>query len=261
MEQRQIEFATIDIATIQPHPKNVRQGDIGAISESLKAHGQYRPIVVDRRTNKILAGNHTWRAAKSLGWSEIAVGFIESKDDDDAIRILLADNRTTDLASYDDAGLAELLKQLVNSDEGLEGTLYDGDALDQLIADIETNTDDSDLINRFTQKITVPQYEIVGEKPKVNELYKTDHSDKLRKRIEDSDIAEDIKTFLIEATKRHTVFDYRKIAEFYPHASAEVQQLMEDSALIIIDAGDAIAKGYAVFSQEISDIEDNDRDQ
>lgn len=261
MEQRNIKHQTIDIDSIQTHPKNVRQGDIGAISESLKAHGQYRPIVVDERTGQILAGNHTWKAAKALGWSQIQASIIETKDDDEALRILLADNRTTDLASYDDAGLAELLKQLINSDEGLEGTLYDGDALDQLIADIETNTDDSDLINRFTQKISVPQYEIVGEKPKINELYKTDHTDKLRKRIEDTDLEDDIKTFLIEATKRHTVFDYRKIAEFYPHASAQVQELMEDSALIIIDADDAIAKGYAVFSQEISDIEDNDRDQ
>ena len=135
MEQRKIDFATVDVNSIEPHPKNVRQGDIGAISESLKAHGQYRPIVVDRRTNQILAGNHTWRAAKSLGWSQIAVGFIETKDDDDATRILLADNRTTDLASYDDAGLADLLKELIASDEGLEGTLFDGDDLDALLKD------------------------------------------------------------------------------------------------------------------------------
>ena len=261
MEQRKIEHLTVDINTVEPHPKNVRQGDIGAISESLKAHGQYRPIVVDKRTNRILAGNHTWKAAKALGWSQISAGFIETRDDDEALRILLADNRTTDLASYDDAGLADLLKQLAETDEGLIGTLYDGDALDQLIADIETNNDNLDSVNRFTQKITVPRYEIVGEKPKINELYKTDHSDKLRKRIENTDLAEDIKTFLIEATKRHTVFDYRKIAEFYPHASAQVQELMEDSALIIIDADDAIAKGYAIFAQEISDLENNDRDQ
>jgi len=137
MAQRQIEFATIDIGTIEPHPKNVRQGDIGAISESLKAHGQYKPIVVDRRTNQILAGNHTWRAAKSLGWSQIAVGFIETKDDDDATRILLADNRTTDLASYDDAGLADLLKELIASDDGLEGTLFNDEDLNELLVDAQ----------------------------------------------------------------------------------------------------------------------------
>jgi hypothetical protein len=167
MEARQIEFATVDIGTVQPHPKNVRQGDIGAISESLKAHGQYRPIVVDRRTNQILAGNHTWRAAKSLGWSQIAVGFIETKDDDDATRILLADNRTTDLASYDDAGLADLLKDLIASDDQLVGTLYDGDDLDDLIHKLEGSlgtfdingvTQDfvSDFAKKDTQNLTLP---------------------------------------------------------------------------------------------------------
>jgi len=137
MAQREIEHLIVDIDLVQPHEKNVRQGDIGAISESLKAHGQYRPIVVDRRTNRILAGNHTWRAAKALGWKEISAGYVETQDDDEALRILLADNRTTDLASYDESGLAELLKQLVASDEGLEGTLFNNEDLDQLLVDAE----------------------------------------------------------------------------------------------------------------------------
>ena len=136
MEQRKIEHTIVDIDSVQPHEKNVRQGDIGAISESLKAHGQYRPIVVDRRTNRILAGNHTWKAAKALGWQQIAAGYVETKDDDEALRILLADNRTTDLASYDDSGLAELLKQLSDTDIGLEGTAFDGDDLDALLKDL-----------------------------------------------------------------------------------------------------------------------------
>jgi DNA modification methylase len=136
MEQRKIEHTIVDIDSVQAHPKNVRQGDIGAISESLKAHGQYRPIVVDKRTNHILAGNHTWKAAKALGWQQIAAGYVETKDDDEALRILLADNRTTDLASYDDSGLAELLKQLSETDIGLEGTAFDGDDLDSLLKDL-----------------------------------------------------------------------------------------------------------------------------
>ena len=139
MEQRNIEHRTVDIGSVEPHPKNVRQGDIGAISESLKAHGQYRPIVVDKRTNRILAGNHTWKAAKALGWSEISAGFIETKDDDEALRILLADNRTTDLASYDDSGLADLLKQLAETDEGLIGTVFNGDDLDDLLSKINND--------------------------------------------------------------------------------------------------------------------------
>lgn len=136
MEQRNIKHLIVDIDSIQSHPKNVRHGDIGAISESLKAHGQYRPIVVDERTNQILAGNHTWKAAKALGWSQIQASIIETKDDDEALRILLADNRTTDLASYDDTGLAELLKQIAETDTGLLGTLFNGDDLDDLLSKI-----------------------------------------------------------------------------------------------------------------------------
>lgn len=132
MEQRKIEYTTVDIDSVETHPQNVRQGDIGAISESLKAHGQYRPIVVDKRTNRILAGNHTWKAAKTLGWTKIQAGFVKTKDDDEALRILLADNKANDLASYNDSELVDLLKDLAQSDLGLDGTLYTANELDDL---------------------------------------------------------------------------------------------------------------------------------
>lgn len=163
MEQRKIEYTTVDIDSIETHPKNVRQGDIGAISESLKAHGQYRPIVVDKRTNRILAGNHTWKAAKALGWQQISAGFIETKDDDEALRILLADNKANDLATYNDDDLISLLKDLAATDEGLEGSLFDGDDLDALIADqthFELSTDNQEISLPLLEKtpaITKPQ--------------------------------------------------------------------------------------------------------
>ena len=162
MEQRNIEYTTVDINSIEAHPKNVRQGDIGAISESLKAHGQYRPIVVDKRTNRILAGNHTWKAAKALGWQQISAGFIETKDDDEALRILLADNRTTDLASYDDTELANLLKQLAETDEGLLGTAFDGDDLDNLINNQNQTYENNEMI-------LLEKYEVVIECANENE--------------------------------------------------------------------------------------------
>lgn len=106
-----VETETVPITTIRPHPKNARRGNVDAIAESLSAHGQYRPIVANRRTGNILAGNHTWRAAKSLGWPNIAVSWVDV-DDASEVRILLADNRASDLATYDDAALAALLGEL-----------------------------------------------------------------------------------------------------------------------------------------------------
>lgn len=123
------------IGSIEPHPRNVRQGDIGAIATSLEAHGQYRPIVVHKSTTHILAGNHTYHAARSLGWDKVACTFVDCSDEQ-ALRILLADNRANDLATYDDSALTDLLQELANS-EGLEGTLYELSDLDDLIKLLE----------------------------------------------------------------------------------------------------------------------------
>ena len=123
------------IGDFRTHERNVRQGDIGAICTSLEAHGQYRPIVVHKETNQILAGNHTFLSAQALGWDKIAVTFVDC-DEEQAMRILLADNRSNDLATYDDSALMLILQELATTDIGLVGTLYDGDDLDALINDL-----------------------------------------------------------------------------------------------------------------------------
>lgn len=114
----------------QPYDRNPRRGNVEGIAESLRINGQYRPIVVNKRGNIILAGNHTWRAAKELGWSEIAVTWVDV-DDDTARRIVLVDNRANDVAEYDDRLLAEILAEAAEADN-LVGTGYDPYDLDKL---------------------------------------------------------------------------------------------------------------------------------
>jgi ParB-like chromosome segregation protein Spo0J len=118
---------TVDIDSVKPYPANARQGDVGAIVESLAVHGQYRPIVVNRRDDTILIGNHTWRAAKGLGWDRIAVAWVDV-DEVQAAKIVVVDNRTSDLATYDTDGLRDLLREVGN----LSGTGY----LPEDVADI-----------------------------------------------------------------------------------------------------------------------------
>ena len=129
----EIAALAVSVDDLREHPDNVRQGDVGAISESLTFHGQYRPIVVQRSTNYVLAGNHTLKAARALGWSQIAATFVDCNDEQ-ALRILLIDNRTNDLASYDEPALIDALKQLNETDQGLLGTAFDPSALDEMIA-------------------------------------------------------------------------------------------------------------------------------
>jgi len=119
----------IDIDDLVEHPKNARQGDVGAISQSLEAHGQYDPIKYRAETMEIVVGNHRWKAAKALGWTEVAAIPLDI-DAEEALLILLNDNRSSDLASYDEPLLIETLKGLPD----LSGSGFTGDDLDDLIA-------------------------------------------------------------------------------------------------------------------------------
>jgi len=125
------QVASVALNTLESYPTNPRRGDIEAIAQSLKAHGQYRPIVVQYGTNFILAGNHTYKAAKKLGWKKIKITYIEV-DEESARKIVLADNRLTDLATYNEP----LLKSLLTALPELEGTGFtqsEVDTLDRLM--------------------------------------------------------------------------------------------------------------------------------
>lgn len=130
-----IEYADVPVKDLQPFGLNPRQGDVGAITVSLEANGQYRPIVVNKRDMTILAGNHTYHAALALGWDKISVGFVDV-DDETARRIVLVDNRTNDLADYDKNILNELLTEVFDNDgpEGLFGTGFDLDDYQEVVA-------------------------------------------------------------------------------------------------------------------------------
>ena len=124
------------IAELHPHPDNPRQGDVGAIAESLEANGQYAPIVA-RPDGTVLAGAHRLRAAEALGWTDILVVTVDV-DDATAKRIVLADNRTSDRATYDDNALRDLLESLATESD-LTGTGWELDDLDDLNALLQEN--------------------------------------------------------------------------------------------------------------------------
>ena len=126
----------VAVSKLHLHPDNPRQGDVGAIVESIEANGWYGTLVAQKSTGRVLAGNHRLQAAQALDMKEVPVYWVDVEDNE-AQRILLAHNRTSDLATYDDNILADLLKDMaLNQENGLTGTGYDGDDLDDLLADI-----------------------------------------------------------------------------------------------------------------------------
>lgn len=120
MSTDQLQMVRVPIGQLRPHAMNPRRGNVKLLVESLLGLEQYRPVIVNRgtmtgRPNEILAGHHLVLAATELGWDDIVCAYVDV-DDEKATRILLMDNRSNDLAGYDDRLLAELLETLPNLD-------------------------------------------------------------------------------------------------------------------------------------------------
>lgn len=129
----QYEEQTYRIAPVEElheHPENPRQGDVGAIVTSIDANGFYGALVVQKSTRFVLAGNHRLKALRARGVTHVPI-IERDVDDQTALKILLVDNRSGDLASYDEVKLLELLTLAAESGY-LEGTGYDGDDLDDM---------------------------------------------------------------------------------------------------------------------------------
>lgn len=129
-------------STLNVFHRNPRHGDTAAIAASLKAHGQYKPITVNigtstGRPHEVLAGNHTLMAFRDLAerdafddrWAKILVHWVDV-DDDMCNRIVIADNRTSELGYTDNDTLHELLASFEGTDlSGLGFTTEDITAL------------------------------------------------------------------------------------------------------------------------------------
>lgn len=104
---------------------------------------------------------------------------------------------------------------------------------------------------KYSSKIEAPIYEPKNIKPHIIELVDVTKAHRLVKEIESSNLSYDEKKFLLYAARRHYVFNYEKIADYYAHSSKEMQELMERSGLVIIDFEKAIELGYVKLCDEI----------
>jgi hypothetical protein len=104
---------------------------------------------------------------------------------------------------------------------------------------------------KYSTKVDAPIYTPSNKKPDIIELCDKSKTHRLMREIEDSNLPYDEKKFLIDAARRHNVFHYEKIAEYYAHSSKEMQHLMERSGLVIIDFHKAIENGYVRLCEDI----------
>jgi hypothetical protein len=119
-----------------PHPANARKHLDTAIDESIAQNGFYKPVVASSITGHILAGNGTVERAKAAGMKLLPVYWLNGLTEAEERKILLSDNRTSDLSpGYNETALAELLTRIQTESNGsLDGTGYSQEAFDAVVA-------------------------------------------------------------------------------------------------------------------------------
>ena len=136
IERRSVHDLSNDPANARKH----NDKNIEAIIASLRRFGQQKPIVIDRN-NIVRAGNGTLEAARRLQWESIDC-VVTSLNGSDAVAYAIADNRTAELAEWDEDTLAAQLNGLLSESE--EIALAAGFTPEEIEAMLLTPEDEDD---------------------------------------------------------------------------------------------------------------------
>jgi hypothetical protein len=260
------------------NPRKITDERLTMLEKSMRQFGDLSGIVFNAKTGQLVGGHQRskkingaeeivieQRLKKKTSQGTIAFGHVDYEGERFAVRVVDWDQKTEKAANiaankhggmFDLEILSEDLLELDAANFDMELTGFTKEDMENLFAPTGgTPEEESEPeISVYTKKIKVPIYEPTGENPPVVDLYSREKTNKLVKEIEDSgDLPEEIRLFLVNAAQRHTVFNYDKIAEFYAHAPAKIQNLMERSALVLIDFGKAIEEGFVVMTKEIAE--------
>ena len=125
----------VDIGALTPWAANPRKNDhaVQQVAASIERFGFASPIIA-RPTGEVIAGHTRLKAAQQLKLEEVPVRYLDLTDTE-ARALAIADNRLSELADWDDEGLAEVLRS-IQADGGDLGDLgWDDEALAEALGD------------------------------------------------------------------------------------------------------------------------------
>ena len=150
------DYELVPLERLRLHPRNPRKGAVPLIEESIRENGFYGAVIAQKSTGYVLAGNHRLLAAREAGLTELPVFWVDVSDER-ALKILLADNRTSDVGTYDEEALARLLEEI--GAEGLVGTGYSEEDLAELLGTLETP--DQERKGSLAERFGVPPFSVL----------------------------------------------------------------------------------------------------
>ena len=251
MNKEQIVYKKV--SELKLNKKNPRKNDgaVDTVAKSIEKYGFKNPLIIDE-DNVVWCGNTRLKASIKLRLKEVPCIVANDLTEEQIRELALIDNKSSEIAEWDIDFLGAELEELNLSDFELDW------GISEVKAEEQFNFEDGE--NPYTMKIDIPQYQIKGECPQLNELVNLEKVKELEKEIKSSSITKEQKEFLLKASQRHLCFDYSKIAEYYAHQDKEMQELMEKSALVIIDFNDAIRNGYAQLKKDIMEFVEDDEE-
>lgn len=228
-----------DLHKYSGNPRKITREQMERLKESIRNNPDYfeaRPLILSDRTGVlvIIAGNQRYEASVELKLTKVPTFLIPNLTEEREKEIIIRDNVNNGQWDMD------LLEE------------WDHELLDEWGLDLNFDISEADNKKEYTKKIEAPIYEPKRQTaPDTTSLFDMTKCDTLVNEINESDLPKEIKHFLKVAASRHIVFDYGEIAEYYAHAPKEVQELMEKSALVIIDFDKAIENGYTRLKEDI----------
>lgn len=250
------EFTLSKLKFSKKNPRTIDQDDLDRLKEKLTKYPKFlklRPIVYDPSTMEVLGGNQRLRALKELGFKKIPKEWIKSAADlspEEKDAFMIIDNVS------DGEWELEILKENWDEDDLNDwGLDLDSDWADDHEDYEATDKEENEMKSKL---IKAPTYEPRDEKPEEEALLDEIKFDDLIAKIKLSGASKGEKEFLMKAAARHRVFNYEAIADYYAHSSKEVQELMEDSALVVIDMEKAIENGFVVLTNKIKELYNED---
>jgi hypothetical protein len=245
MKKQELQVVYKKASELIPYINNTRthsEEQVKQIAAAINEWGFTNPILIDEK-NSIIAGHGRLLAAQKIGMQEVPTIELKGLNDTQRKAYIIADNKLALNAGWDEELLKLELQELKELDFDIELT---GFSLEELE---ENNSEDNNKNEIYTAKIESPIYEPNDKNILLNELFDDSKAKKIIEDIKKSNLSQEEKNFLTLAAYRHVVFNFKNIADFYPNQNPEMQDLIECSALVIIDFNKAIEKGFVTLTK------------
>lgn len=236
------------------NPREIETEKFEALIKSIKDSPEFlkaRPLLVyplDNGHYITIAGNMRLRACRELEMRSVPCYVFPKKTTIKKLReFTLKDNMAYGKINWDDIANEWEPEELKEWDFDIPE--WEEEPLPDPLAGEEGKQDD----NNYKREIVTPVYEPTGEDVPLSECYNMEKTDSLLQSIDEAEIPADVKSFLRVAAYRHTAFNYERVADYYANAPKEVQQLMEESALVIIDFNKAVENGFVKITRDFLD--------